>query len=161
MNSKENLAFEFQSGQNAIKRLLDDISEDESLFHFGKSCNPIRWQAGHLTWCADYVVWLLGGDKTLPDNWTAIFEYGAILPEDDSVFPSYGEICGKLYELQNKINGLLDNIDEDRFAEEVELGKDWRMNRLNALHFFCRHDYYHAGQIAILRKQLGRERTFG
>lgn len=161
MNSKENLEYEFQSGQNALKGLLGDISEEESLYNFGGLCNSIKWLAGHLTWCADNVAWILGGERTLPDDWTAIFEYGAKLPEDENVYPPYSEICGKLYELQNKINGLLDNIDEDKFAEEVELAKDWRMNRLNALHFFCRHDFYHAGQITVLRKQLGRERPFG
>ena len=157
MNSKENLEYLFQTGQGALKRLLDDISEEESLNGAGGFCNPIRWQAGHLAWCADIMVWLLGGERTFPDKWTATFEYGSKLPENDAVFPPFKEICGKLHELQMRMNSLLDGFDEDKFAEEVELAKDWRMNRLNALHFFCRHDFYHAGQIMILRKQLGRQ----
>ncbi len=152
---KENLEFMFESNQNALKRLLDDVGEEETLDRAGGLCNPIIWQAGHLAWCADLVAWLLGGDRAFPEKWTALFEYGSKSPDDNTVFPPYREICGKLYELQAKVNDLLEAFDEKKFADEVELGEDWRMNRLDALFFFGKHDSYHAGQITILRKSLG------
>lgn len=161
MSEKDNLRTLIKYNQDALKQLLDDVSEQESRECLGGLCNPIIWQAGHLAWCADTVFWLLGGEKEFPDNWTTVFEYGAKLPEDDAAFPPFKEVRDKLYELQSKINSALDVFDAGKFVDEVEIAKDWKANRLDALFSFSKHDFYHAGQITILRKKLGRERPFG
>jgi uncharacterized damage-inducible protein DinB len=161
VNWRNNLTYIFKANRDTTKRLLDDISNDESIDSAGGLCNPIIWQTGHLAWCADIVVWLLGGNKTLPREWVDIFEYGSKLPEDNTEHPPFTEVRNKLYEIQQNINDLLKNVDETTFNDEVELLKDWRMNRLDALLFFAKHDYYHIGQITILRRKLGREAPFG
>jgi hypothetical protein len=152
---KENLKFMFKTNQVILKRLLEDIGDKETLDCAGGLCNPIRWQAGHLAWSTDLVAWLLDGRKSLPENWIGLFEYGCGAPDENTVFPPFAEIREKLYELQAKTNGLLEVFDEKKFADEVELTENWRMNRLDAILFFGKHDSYHAGQITILRKSLG------
>lgn len=161
MSRKENLKYLFQTNQEALKSLLDDISEEESLNRARGLCNHFKWQAGHLAYSTDIMTWLLGGERSLPDEWTAPFKGGAELSEDDSVFPPFSEIRGKLYELQGNIGNLLEGFDEGKFDDEVEISENWRPTRLNALLMFCEHDFYHAGQITILRKNLGRKRPFG
>ena len=161
MSAKDNLKVQFKSNQDALKVLLDDVTEQESLDRAGGICNPIIWQTGHLAWCADTIVWLLGGKREFPDDWKVIFEYGAKLPEDDTAFPPFKEVRDKLYELQSKANGALDAFDESKFAEEVQIEADWKAKRIDALFSFGKHDFYHAGQITVLRNQLGRERPFG
>jgi len=161
MSKKENLKFMIEKNQDSLKQLLDDISDEESLDRAGGLCNPIIWQTGHLAWCADTVVWLLGGNREFPDNWTKMFEYGSKLPDDTTAFPPFGEVRGKLYELHTKVNNALEIFDENKFADEVEVEKDWRLNRLNALFSFSKHDFYHAGQITVVRNKLGRKRPFG
>lgn len=161
MNWRNNLTHIFKSNRDTTKRLLDDISNDESIELAGGICNPIIWQTGHLAWCADIVAWLLGGSKALSHKWTAFYEYGSKLPADINEYPPFEEVRDKLYEIQLNIDNLLKNVDETTFDEEVELSKDWRMNRLNALLFLAKHDYYHIGQITILRKKLGRQNPFG
>jgi len=32
---------------------------------------------------------------------------------------------------------------------------------MSAILFLCAQDFYHAGQMAMIRRQLGRERSFG
>jgi hypothetical protein len=152
---KDNLKFMFRTNQSVLKKMLDDVGEKETLDSAGGLCNPIRWQTGHLAWSADLVAWLLGGERSFPENWAEVFEYGSKSPDENTVFPPFAEIREKLYELQAKTNGLLEVFDENKFADEVELAEDWRMNRLDALFFFGKHDSYHAGQITILRKSLG------
>lgn len=161
MNWRNNLTYIFKSNRDTTKRLLDDISNDESKELAGGICNPIIWQAGHLAWCADIVAWLLGGSRTLPHKWTAFYEYGSKLPEEINEYPPFREVRDKLYEVQLNIDNLLKNVDETTFDEEVELSKDWRMNRLDALLFFAKHDYYHFGQITILKKKFGRRNPSG
>jgi hypothetical protein len=161
MSIKDNLKFMITKNQESLKQLLDDISESESLDRAGGLCNPIIWQTGHLAWCADTMVWLLGGNKEFPGNWTKMFEYGSKLPDDDAAFPPFMEVRYKLYELRTKINSALEVFDESKFADEVELAEDWKLNRLNALFAFSKHDFYHAGQITIVRKKLGRPQPFG
>lgn len=161
MSGKDNLKYMITKNQAAIKQLLDDISDEEALDRAGGLCNPMIWQVGHLAWCADIMVWLLDGNREFPDNWTAMFEYGSKLPDDDSAFPPFAEVRSKLYDLHGKINSALEIIDDNKFDDEVQIAEDWKLDRLNALFTFSKHDFYHAGQITILRNKLGRPHPFG
>ena len=156
MNWRTNLTTIFKSNRDKTKLMLDDIGHDDSLGCAGGLCNPINWQTGHLAWSADIVAWLLGGKKTLPEKWNAFYEYGSKQPEAVTEYPPFEEVRDKLYEIQLNISNLLKDVDQSAFDEEVELLKDWSMNRLDALLFFAKHDYYHLGQVTVLRKSLGR-----
>lgn len=161
MDKKDNLKHMIQYNQEAVKKLLDDITEEESLNPTRGLVNHIKWQTGHLAYSVDFMIKIMGGEMSLPEEWIQPYKGGVELPEDDSVFPKFEEIRGKLYELYDKINGMFDNVTDEFLDEVAELSEGWKEVRLHALNFFCTHEFYHAGHITIIRKNLGRERPFG
>jgi uncharacterized damage-inducible protein DinB len=63
--------------------------------------------------------------------------------------------------MYDKFNKLLEKATDARLDETVELSPDWKETPMNGIFFFLKHEFYHLGQIAVVRKALGRERTFG
>ena len=55
----------------------------------------------------------------------------------------------------------LDKISSDQLDKIVELGEDWKVTPLEGLSFLCRHEFYHCGQITVMRRAIGREQPFG
>jgi uncharacterized damage-inducible protein DinB len=160
MKHKENLKNLFSSNQDSIKKLLDDITEDESMNRARGLCNHIKWQAGHLAYCVDMMRTMLNGQRFLDDAWVEPFKGGHELA-NDAQFPPFSDVRGNLYELYDDLNKLLEKSDNLDFDEIFEVSPDWKPTRYDGLVFFCVHEFYHAGQVTIVRKNLGRERPFG
>lgn len=161
MDKKESLKNMLQSNHDTIKKLIDDISEEESMRHDYEFCNHIRWQTGHLIDSARLVLKLLGENAVVPEEWTKLFGYGSKLYDNASIYPSMGELKEKLYGLYDQTLSTLDNLPAENLEREVELGEDWKTTSSEGIPAFCRHEYYHAGQITIMRRAIGRERPFG
>lgn len=161
MDKKESLKKVLQSNQEMIKKLIDDISEEESMRHDYEHCNHIRWQTGHLADCTRFTLKLLGEKSDFPDEWTKLFGWKSKLFENASIYPSMEEIRQKLYEQYDKILTVLDNIPAENLDTEVELGEDWKTSAWEGIPGLCKHEYYHAGQITIMRRVIGRDKPFG
>ncbi len=72
------------------------------------------------------------------------------------------EIRVKLYALYDQINTRVSELrdaDLDGILDEEPIFEN--TSALNTVLFFCTHEFYHAGQIAVMRRILGRERSFG
>jgi len=158
---KENLKKMLQSNHDTIKKLIDDISEEESMCHDYKSCNHIRWQTGHLIDSAQLVLKLLGNNAGISDEWGKLFGYGSKIYENASIYPSMNELRDKLYDLYGRIISDLENLPEEALDNVVELAPEWKVSIWDGIPAFCRHEYYHAGQITVMRRALGRDKPFG
>jgi hypothetical protein len=161
MSNKEGLKKMLQSNHDAIKKLIDDISEEESMRHDYEHCNHIRWQTGHLIDSTRLVLKLLGKSADVPDEWTELFGYGSTLNENASIYPSMNELKGKLYGLYGETISILDNIPAKNLDGVVELATGWKINSWDGIPALCRHEFYHAGQITVMRRVLGRDKPFG
>lgn len=147
--------------KSATESLIKDISEKESLVKIDGYNNHVRWELGHMTGGMATIYRLLSGENDFPDQWRELFGRGAILNEDSSAYPSLDKLGAKYFELNSKIMKFLDSAEDSKLMEIVEIAPEWKMNRVDAVQFFCMHDFYHGGQIATLRQVLGKERTFG
>ncbi|MFH2035257.1 MAG: DinB family protein [Candidatus Zixiibacteriota bacterium] len=161
MEKKEHLKDTFGSNQRAAKALLNDITEEESINNARGLTNHIKWQTGHIAYTLDAMVRILGGKAVLAEEWAAPYRGGVELAKDNTVYPPFAEIRGNLYKLYDRLNELIENASDDFLNGIAELSNDWKAQRFNSLIFFCKHEFYHLGQIAIIRKHLGRDRAFG
>ena len=161
MDKKESLKKLLLSNHDTVKKLIDDIGEEESMRHDYEFCNHIRWQTGHLIDSARIMLTLLGKDEKIPDEWPKLFGYKSKIFENASIYPSMGDLREKLYFLYDQMISALDNIASDDLDKIVELGEDWKVTPLEGLNFLCRHEFYHCGQITVMRRVIGRERPFG
>jgi uncharacterized damage-inducible protein DinB len=161
MDSKDNIKYLFNSNHSAVKRLLEDISDEESLERGGLRINHIRWITGHIVSSAGLMVTLLGGKKNIPENWDKMFIRGAKFSDDSSVYPSMAELKAKMIESFEQRESALEKVIIEKLETEKQILPEWNTTPANALLFLCTHEFYHAGQIATLRTILGREQMFG
>jgi len=161
MARKDNLEYFFKSIYGALMRLLDDITEDESLVRGKDKFNNIRWQVGHMAYSAAIILKALKGGDVVPEKWGKIFGGGAEFKDGPDSYPTVSEMRDVLYRAHEEMYTALSAIPENELYEKSEILPGCNEVRMNAILFLCAHEFYHCGQVANLRKVLGRERSFG
>ncbi|PWB72371.1 hypothetical protein C3F09_06740 [candidate division GN15 bacterium] len=144
-----------------IRKVIDDITEEESMRTIGSSPNHIKWQTGHLVFAAMLAGGALGAEMHPPEGWDKLFGRGAEPPDKQKHFPPMAQLRAQLYDFQAQIVSQIESVAEDRLTTRRQISGTWEDTPLNAVLFLCGHDFYHCGQIAMIRHDLGRERSFG
>lgn len=143
-----------------VNRALDGLSDDDLWQRPGEHSNPIYWLVGHMAWSRNALLRLLGGDYApIPD--AKRFERGVEVAER-AAFPPFAEVVTGF----KAVNAAL----KARMAEatDAELSatcpRDFPIpdkTLRGAVAFLTFHDGYHTGQIAYLRKWLGKGQLVG
>lgn len=160
-SKKETLRSHVEGIHSAINRLITDISEQESMVTIGSSPNHIKWLTGHLVFTAKLAGMTLGGTMDLPDGWMHLFRRGSETPETQQSFPPMAEVVAKLRGSQAALLALIDGATGEKLDTTCQIAPKWEDSPMNAILFLMAHDFYHAGQMAMIRRELGRERSFG
>ncbi|MCP4633108.1 MAG: DinB family protein [candidate division Zixibacteria bacterium] len=161
MTKKEHLTQLFKAHHISLKKIINDITEEESLERGKDNINHIRWQTGHLIGSAGMRLRSLGREVSVPDNYMKLFKRGDEIADDPSVYPPLSELKEKLYSMFTELNDTIVEFSDDDLDNEIEIVPGYKTTIMGSILFLCNHDFYHAGQIAILRKVLGKIRVFG
>jgi hypothetical protein len=161
LGKKDNLREHLSTIHVMLKRLVDDISEEESVTILGDNPNHIKWQTGHLVFTAVLAARTLGGEIPVPDGWAAIFRRGATAPDPGAKLPLLSEIRTVLYSSHERVQALIDQTSDEYLDTNRVIAPNWEASPMSALLFLAAHDFYHGGQIAMIRRAIGRERSFG
>lgn len=122
-------------------RNLEEISNEESLTIANDKVNTINWVAGHLVNSRDDLLEDVGRERILKPEYAEYYGRGKSLPGPEAAI-DIEEIKKDYKRLTEEINKILAEGDDE---------KDQRVA------FFMFHESYHAGQLGILRKLLGKE----
>jgi hypothetical protein len=159
MTTRGTLLYMLKVNREALKELLDDITDEESLVRLPNGGNHIRWLTGHLVCYNSNAAKLLGDKNDRFDKLSQQFGAGSEIPADSSMYPQMEELRKLLYRTYDDAIKLLESVDDSYL--ETEVGEEDRKRRLSEVIAFYRlHDFYHAGQITALRRALGRQRPF-
>ncbi len=161
MAKKDNLKFLAGVNISAIKKLIDDVSEEESLIRPANVNNHIRWLTGHLITSISGILRILGEESSFPENWRELFDRGQAFNEKSSVYPPMSELKTKLYSMYDKFVKVIDDKSDAFLDTTIEIVPGWKETRMNGILFLDEHTFYHCGQIAIITRALGREKPFG
>ena len=161
MDSKSAIAYLLKSNEGAIRKLWDEITDDESLQRGQHNLTHIRWISGHITNATGFMLNILKGKNHAPDGWDALFRGGQDMETDHSRYPDMNQIR-KIFDANRKeIYSALEQISTEELETKREIAPGWTIPPEEALLFLCTHEFYHAGQISTLRCMLGKERAFG
>lgn len=160
MTKNEHLAFLIGFNNGPLHRALDDITDEESMVRAGDGTSHIRWLAGHLTTVAHQLLKSLGGTYDLPESFGAAFKTGQGSSDDSSAYPSMQEIRTHLFEVRDALKAHVSTVSDDILSIRNEEGSPFPTKYHFAL-FLSEHDFYHVGQMVMIRRTLGRERPFG
>jgi uncharacterized damage-inducible protein DinB len=159
MSHRENLLYMLKINQSVIKKLLDDIGEEESMVQGKDDFNHIRWLTGHLYGADGYSLSVLGLKDESYSKYDKLFGGGSAVSADPKAYPSMTELREMLYKSHERLFETISRLSDVDLEKEIGEGEK-KQPAWQPLTFLCMHEFYHAGQIVYIRKMLGRERPF-
>ena len=139
---------------------LDGLKESD-WFAMPGDVTHLAWQIGHLAVAQYHLVLARVRGKRpedaeyLPETYFDLFGRGSTPSPVESSYPSVAEIR-EVFEQVNKL--CFDesaSFTDEQLAEPTDPPHPAFKNKLGAIWFASRHELIHAGQIALLRRELG------
>ncbi len=150
--------YEFSYG--AIKRNLEDLTNEESLVQPPGAGNCLNWVLGHVVAARNTVLKLAGRPPLVGEEITSHYVRGSNPLQPGDRVPDLATLRGLLSDTQQQLIPALAALSEDHLAQPVP--EQMRRPPLTGsvgdalirLHY---HEGYHNGQIGLLRRLAGRE----
>lgn len=142
----------FEMNYGALFRNLEGVSSEEALIHPERGGNCINWVAGHIVASRNSVLQLLGQHPVWPTALAHLYSgredagWSAELAADLDI------IRADLAKSQQTIMSVLDSADGKQLSQRSENGRTLG----EVIAFFQFHEAYHAGQVGILRRIVGK-----
>ncbi|MFB3908314.1 MAG: DinB family protein [Candidatus Eisenbacteria bacterium] len=146
----ESLASLFGLVHRVLHVNTDGITHEESLRKPEPGGNSMNWILGHLVATRNGALRLLEAEPVWSDTEAAPYQRGAAGDVADPI--RFERILSDLDRSQDRLLAAISDLTAERLATQV---KDGTLgDRLAFLHF---HESYHAGQLGLLRRLLGKE----
>jgi len=145
----DHLYYQVQLTSKALEYNLEGISDEEALKQPGGGGNCINWLVGHIITTRDTYYIQLGRDPVLPESMRNRYVRGSQpISTGDDIY-QLSELFKYFQKSNAKFQELLDSMSKKIVTLSNEQIKD-----LGGILF---HDAYHIGQVAIVRRTLGKE----
>ena len=153
----ENLKYVFDLNHSVVLVNLEDITPEESLIRPVGGGNCANWIVGHMLRSREFLVRIAGGEWSLGEQAHALYKRGTSGSEQAAYLP-FDQLLKYWDEAHLVLIESLGRLTVEQLNETVDpLGDfvrhDTRIKRLLFLHF---HESYHAGQLGLLRRLLGK-----
>ncbi len=149
--------------RNYTVELLDQIPFEDWFRKPTGGISHIAWQVGHLTVAGHRLaLWRIRGEQPtdanfFPDKseWVRMFGYDSAPEFDSSKYPAAKDIRAVLDRVHEQVQRELMAMDDTDMDQEVLHPHDFAKTKMQALHWCAHHEMLHAGQIGLLRRELG------
>jgi hypothetical protein len=147
--------------RNYTVRLLDQTPEAEWFRQPPGGVTHIAWQVGHLAF-AEYRMALerIRGQRPndtdlISEDFLRLFGRDSLPDPDPAKYPSQAEILAVFNRVHEQVLRELRSLDESELDKPVLKPHPLVKTKLWALLWCAQHEAVHAGQIGLLRRQLG------
>ena len=144
-------------------KLIADVDDRDWFCIPNGNVSHVAWQVGHLT-MAEYMLTLFrlrgkqdGDANLISKSFIRTFLKGTTPTPDASAYPSPAEIRATFERVHKQVLDELSDYSLADLDEPVVEPFAVYPNRLGSLLFCAAHEMLHAGQIGVLRRQLGNE----
>jgi hypothetical protein len=144
-------------------RLLDQTPQQEWFRIPPAGASHVAWQVGHLTMacyrlCLERLRGRLEGDEELMDgSYFTLFGRESRPEGDPSRYPSAAELRAAFDRVHERVLSELAAVDPATLDLPVLRPHDICKTRGDCLLWCAQHEMLHAGQIGLLRRQLGHD----
>ena len=145
----------FEATVSFIEESVADLSEQEMVEQPSGAPNHATWTLGHLIYSCQAMATELGAEPLLSEDWESVFGYGSKPRPDLEAYPAKAELLSLLTDSATRLRETLLAADETLPDQAIpdETFSTW--GRL-LLQVIVGHTAYHAGQLAALRRALGK-----
>ncbi|MGL4465831.1 MAG: DinB family protein [Planctomycetia bacterium] len=162
MNAKDVLRDALELAYRWNKMLADDLRDAPLAFPTANGGNHAVWVAGHAVVARSGLLSMITGQPDPWADWGKMLGGGSTPVADAAAYPNYEELLAAWDSVHRKTLALLDGLSEARLDEPPaavpdELKDDPNFASVGAiLLFIAMHEMSHRGQLADVRRSLGR-----
>jgi hypothetical protein len=152
----EELIHVFEATVRFMLQSVGDLSDEEMVQQPSGVPNHATWTLGHMIFSCQGMAMELGADPWLPDDWESVFGYGSIPRPDVQHYPERTELQELLAEATTQLSDTLRSVDSSVLNRSLP-DEDFPTMRHVVLQVVVAHTAYHAGQLAVWRRAIGKE----
>jgi uncharacterized damage-inducible protein DinB len=146
----------FKSTIQFIEQSVQDLSEQQMLEQPTGVPNHGMWTLGHIVHSCQGMAIELGAESWLAVNWEAQYGYGSTPSADPDRNLKKAEMLALLQDAVNRLTRILIDAKEDILTQKLPDETFPTMTHL-LLQVVVGHTAYHAGQLAVWRRAMGKE----
>ena len=163
MNSREAIKLAIDMGDMVSMAYVQDLSDEQLMRRPHPQCNHLNWQIGHLIASEHAIVEAVvpGSMPALPDGFAQRYGKETAASDDASAFDSKDQLLS-VYRAQRAgtLAALSTLSDEQLDKPSPEAIRGYAPNVAAAFSMQGSHWLMHAGQWAVVRRQLGKPPLF-
>jgi len=163
MDPRQAIQLAIDSSHMVSMAYLDDMTDDELMHRPHPGCNHIKWQLGHLIASEHQMIEGVAPDSmpSLPEGFVERYTKETAASDDAGGFDTKAELM-RLFEEQRSatLSTLAGQSDADLDAASPESMQAYAPTVGAAFSLQGGHWLMHAGQWAVIRRQLGRPPLF-
>jgi hypothetical protein len=149
---------QFAVSASRIEKAIEGLS-DEEFYPAPETANHMLWLLGHAANTRLGLIVLMGGADQRP--WAELFSKGS-QPGDETTLPPVNEVRESWTKAVAALNAHFESLTDADLAKPC--ARDFPIadkSILGAAAFLAGHEMYHLGQMAALRKWLGKGQLVG
>jgi hypothetical protein len=159
MNLRDALSDISNDARGWLKAWAQDFAEAEARDSGGSQTNPVAWHLGHLACVEDDVYQLFSGKPGIaPKDVRAACGTGCPPPTATTSYPALGELWTLLDRTHAQWLKLIETANDSDFDRPPLKESPFFKTLGQAVYEVALHENYHVGEIATLRKALGKKR---
>ncbi|MCA9123384.1 MAG: DinB family protein [Planctomycetaceae bacterium] len=163
MNSREAIKLSINTGDMISMAYLQDLSDEQLMQRPHPECNHIKWQIGHLVTSERMMIESVvpGSMPSLPEGFSERYGKERASSDDPTAFDSKEELLRVYQEQRGGTLAALEKLtDEELDKPSPESMQAYAPTVAAAFSMQGSHWIMHAGQWAVLRRQLGKPPLF-
>lgn len=163
MNAREAIKLSIDSGKMITLEYLADLSDEDMLQRPHPECNHIKWQVGHLISSEHQMISGVcpGSMPALPEGFADRYTKETAASDDPAAFDSKADLRQLLEEQRAATLEALSGLSDDDLSRPApEEMQAYAPTVGDVFSLQGGHWVMHAGQWAVIRRQLGRPPLF-
>ena len=167
MNTIDFIRMSMTASKEMSLALINDLKDEPLAQPTINGGNHAIWILGHLAYMESVMIhqMIKGKDTCTLAHHKEIFDAEGDPSTDPSLYPSFDQLFNDYDTARTETNAYLDSMSEaDLQRPALGCPEEWKPHFgtvAQCLDFIAHHPSLHFGQLADIRKSLGRQRIFG
>ena len=146
----------FDTTLEFVEQSVADLSEQQMVEQPPGVPNHGAWTLGHVIVSCQGMAAELGVEPWLPDDWESLFGYGSTPSPDHAPYPAKVELLAMLADAAGRLRQTLLAADASVLGRRLP-DETFPTMRDLLLQVVVAHTAYHAGQLAVWRRAIGKD----
>jgi hypothetical protein len=146
----------FEGTVRFMERSVADLTDEEMVVQPPGVPNHATWTLGHVIFACQGMATELGEAAWLPQDWESTFGYGSTPRPGQEGYPSKAELLTLLADAASRLTHAVRSADASVLDRRLP-DEDFPTVGHIVLQVVVAHTAYHAGQLAVWRRAMGRD----